>query len=473
MVATGYIIEQVVLGLISLYLFIAYGIQLKRDIYIENVVSLQTGVNTIVFERVKSLGYTAFIFHLGGVAGCFVLILRSIDPFPVLGIYPFVVTDLLSHIGIAFLLSTIFEGLGSMASKLYFKLNLPANENFLQKWIRVITYCTFSIAIITWTVENFISAKLVYSAGVYFIYGTLIQWIILLLYARMIQVFQLQLGDKPLLPQNVTMAKSIRKFKIVRNLFCLINVLLTVYQVYIFIMQAYNQSELDPINPDEYTPVAAPLYMTQVIGYIVLLGFSYVSKKKAGDAHGLSEVSTINLREHERAREREPGCQPGQPGRLVHTGVQEVVVKFKQHEIDPKMKVLDTEGLMHTTINRRMSDASEDSQILSNTYPTGTFRTEVSSDPSGPINSDEFKILMRLIEQQSEAEKEGRLEEFIAEQERAAKQSNMDSDYLVQQIYAMKERNRYESTISNSLPPSPPPFRMEEYTPPPPPSNST
>jgi hypothetical protein len=165
MVATGFIVEQAILGLASIVLFVVYCLQLKQDIHIENVVNLQTGTSTIVLRRTKSLGYTAYIFHLGGVIGCFILILRSIDPFPVLGIYPFVVTDLLSHVGIAVLLSTIFEGLGSMASKLYFKLNLPVNENFLQKWIRVITYCTFAAAVITWVVENFVSDKLMYSAG--------------------------------------------------------------------------------------------------------------------------------------------------------------------------------------------------------------------------------------------------------------------------------------------------------------------
>src|SRR5690606_11867108 len=122
----------------------------KRDITIENIINLQSGSSTLVLKRTKSLGYTAYIFHLGGTIGCFILIVRSVDPFPVLGIYPYVATDLLSHVGIATLLITIFEGIGAMASKLYFKLNLPVNENFLQIWIRRVNYVTMFVAILTW-----------------------------------------------------------------------------------------------------------------------------------------------------------------------------------------------------------------------------------------------------------------------------------------------------------------------------------
>lgn len=492
MVATGFIVEQAVLGLTSLVLFGIYCTQLKQDIYIENVINTQIGTSTIVFKHTKSLGYTAYIFHLGGVIGCFILILRSIDPFPVLGIYPFVATDLLSHIGIAVILSTIFEGLGSMASKLYFKLNLPVNENFLQKWIRVITYCTFAAAIITWIVENFVSDKLMYSAGVYFIYGTIIQWIILFMYMRMIQVFQLQLNCAPLLRKDSSVVKSIKKLITVRNLFMLVNTLLTSYQIYVFAIQVRDQSKLDLIDPDSYSPILAPLYLTQVIGYTILLWFSHVSKSQAGEQQGLSEVSATDLRANvvpidliqRRAEERNQAVQSKE--------VREVVVKFKQHEMDPKMKVLNTEELQHTTINQQTDNTSENSQNIYETYqsyPTDTFRSEVSSDPSVQVNPDEFRRLMRLIDQQTEAEKEGRLDEFIAEQERLATVRSTttctpfnDADYLVQQIQAMKEKDRYEriragqpqnrrtfditsfSSNGSSVPPSPPPFHPEEYT---------
>ena len=493
MVATGFIVEQSILGTASFVLFVVYGFQLKQDISIENVINLQTGTSTIIFKHVKSLGYTAYMFHLGGFIGCFILILRSIDPFPVIGIYPFVVTDLLSHVGIAVLLSTIFEGLGSMASKLYFKLNLPVNENFLQKWIRFITYCTFVAAIITWIVENFVSEKLMYSAGVYFIYSTIIQWIILFVYMRMIQVFQLQLNSTPLLHQNSSITKSIKKLITVRNLFMIVNILLTSYQIYVFSIQVRDQSNLDSIEPDKYSPILAPLYLTQVIGYTILLWFSYVSKRQAGEQQGLSEVSATESQSNntsvdliqKRNEEIEQTTRAVRVNQAVQE-VREVVVKFKQHEIDSKMKVLDTEELQRTTINRQISDTSEDSQVQ-NTY--GTFRSEVSSDPSVPVSPDELLRLMRLIEQQTEAEKEGRLDEFIAEQECLATNKNVtndtsgnDADYLVQQIQAMKERDRYErirtgqpqsrhvfdatSISSNgaSVPPSPPPFHPEEYT---------
>ena len=109
MIATGFIIEQTIFGIVSFCLFIIYCRQLKQDIQIENVVNLQTGTSAIILKHVKSLGYTAYVFHLGGVIGCLILVIRSIDPFPVLGIYSFVITDCLSHIGIGILLITILK----------------------------------------------------------------------------------------------------------------------------------------------------------------------------------------------------------------------------------------------------------------------------------------------------------------------------------------------------------------------------
>lgn len=465
MIATGFIIEQTIFGIVSFCLFIIYCRQLKQDIQIENVVNLQTGTSAIILKHVKSLGYTAYVFHLGGVIGCLILVIRSIDPFPVLGIYSFVITDCLSHIGIGILLITIFEGLGSMSSKLYFKLNLPGKENFLQKWIRIISFVTLITSITTWVVENFVSKKLMYSAGLYFIYGTIIQWVVLFMYVKMIQIFKLQINNSSLLGQQLSIIKSVKKLVLVKNVFAIINIGLTIYQIYVFVDQVTNQSELNPIQADQYSPILAPLYVTQIVAYSILLWFSYSSKKEAGEQIGMSEASvTYNP----------------QSDKPISGEIQEVVVKFKAHEIDPKMKILNTDELQRTTINRPTTNASEDSQ----NYPTDTLRTGISSDPSVPIDQDELKRLMRLIDQQTEAEKEGRLEEFIEEQEKLANNRNSntygdDSDFIVQQIQAMKERDHYEqlrtnqysdkrlfydvSSNNSSLPPSPPPFNPNEF----------
>ncbi len=513
MIATGYIVEQSVLGAWSLLLFVFYAIQLKQDVYIERIVNIQDGAqtNSIVFRRTKSLGYTAYIFHLGGTLGSLILVIRSIDPFPALGILPFVATDLLSHIGIAVLLNTLFEGIGAIASKVYYKLNLPIDENFLQRWIRRLSYVTMFVAIITWIIENFVSSQLMYSAGAYFLYGTIIQWIILILFSRMIRIFESQLGpNSPLIKDN-SLRESIRKLKWIQFLFLFINTLLTIYQIYVFAGQIRNRTTRDELDIDSenYKPISAPLYLTQIVGYTILLWFCYVPSKKAGNQVGLSEVSEATRTAY--LANASAGERQILEERKV-TEIREVVVKFKDHELDPKIKVLDTEELQRTTVNRQLSGEASDPVSLQDIHlkyqQNGSVRSNASSDYQ-PIDPQELQRLMRIIEQQEQAEKEGKLDELLAQQERDLKVTQAlyasrgddtqdtnsgfdnDRDFLSYQIQAMKEREYYErvrhsaneqltkhtgqalrQAMQNidqssdsglsSVPPTPPPF-LEDY----------
>lgn len=503
MVAAGFIVEQVILGCWSVVLFVLYGLQLYQDISIEQIVDMQTGAtnSTIVFRRTKSIGYTAYIFHLGGVIGCLILVIRSLDPFPVLGIYPFVATDLLSHIGIAVLLNTLFEGIGSIASKLYYKLNLPVNENFLQKWIRIISYTTLLVAFITWIVENFVSNLLMYSAGVYFLYGTIIQWIIFILFSRMLRIFKGQLGPNSPLLKDRSIRESIKKLQWIQFLFVTINVALTIYQIFVFANQIKNRSTVESlnINHDSYKPISAPLYLTQIAGYSILMWFCYIPADKAGVQAGLSEASEMtnvygNVYGNQYVNGNGNGNQsPNQPNfngdrtqndkrTQNHTSIQEVVVKFKSHEMDPKMKVLDSEELKRTTINRQItyenSNFDEPNTREGSIYPTDTIRstadTDLSSDQQGPLPQDELRRLMHLIEQQEQAAKEGKLDpqEYITRPD--------DSAFLMNQIQAMKDLDIYERIRSNrpknvdnysissgssaQNPPTPPVFDPSQYS---------
>ncbi len=455
MVAIGFIVEHAILGTWSLILFVLYFTQLRQDISIERIVNMQTGESnsSIIFKNTKSLGYTAYVFHLGGTIGCLILIVRSIDPFPVLGVLPFVATDLLSHLGIAVLLNTLFEGMGSMASKMYYKLNLPVGGNFLQWWIRLISYLTVMVAMITWAVENFVSNILMYSAGVYFIYGTCIQWIILLIYNRMIRVFQGQFGSGSQFLNDSSAAKSMKKLGWIRSMFLGINIFLTIYQIYIFINQVRSRETRESLkmNPNQYHPVSAPLYLIQILGYSLLLWFCYIPSNKIGNkAVGLSETSMTNISKKVAIRQ------------MHAPEVQEVVVKFKNHEA--MHPAINNEDPQHTTIaiNRQGSIDSHESQIDAEgrmlppiynsyrSYPSDTVNStaisETSTDIVEPIHPDELRRLMRLIEQQAQAEKEGRLDEFIKQQESSNLRGTFTSDqqYLHNQIQAMKEREYYE-----------------------------
>jgi hypothetical protein len=109
------------------------------------------------------------------------------------------------------------------------------------------------------------------------------------------------------------------------------------------------------------------VYAIQLVIYSILAYLSYVPKKNIGQAVGMSEISVQQLPQQGEIHRRSVSAESA-------SAVREVVVKFK-----------DTETWSITSSN--------------------------NMDP------EQLKKLMRLIELQGMAEQEGRLEEFLREQE--------------------------------------------------------
>ena len=85
--------------------------------------------------------------------------------------------------------------------------------------------------------------------------------------------------------------QSIKKLRWIQFIFFLIIFVLTIYQIYVFADQVENKSRIVPIDGENYSPIQAPLYVTQIVSFAVMLWVSYIKPKLAGNVKGLSEVT--------------------------------------------------------------------------------------------------------------------------------------------------------------------------------------
>jgi hypothetical protein len=434
-VPIGYIIEHALFAIWSVSLFILYSKQLQQDQILEAISQLQHQQESITLHKIKAIGATALTFHIGGWAGSLVSVIRAIDPFPMLGILPFVATDLLSHIGIAILLVTLFEGIGYFTKKTYLKLVADDRKYFLQYAIRIITYCTFLVAIGTWVVENFVIDMLAYSAGVYFIYGTIVQWAVFILFSITIQIFRNKISSDETLTHDKIIRGMISKLRWIQFIFGLINIIVTIYQIYVFESQIRNKTTNAEINKETYSVLQAPLYVGQLISYTIILWVSYVRYSNLGDQTGLSEPSVTK---------QTYICQREKSSK---SDAIEIVVKFKDDELNSDDRYGVTPGEFRE-INResyiepRKVDEVHSDQNLFNRFVITTqsiddttgqndsFRSDGSNDAQ--ITKEEYKRLMYLISEQEQAEREGRINEFLNERD------SEENIALHRQIYAFR-----------------------------------
>jgi hypothetical protein len=309
-------------------------------------------VDVIVLNKVRSTGSTALILHVGGFIGCVICVLRSIDPFPVLGVYNYKATDLLSHIGVAVLLTTVFEAISAMVSKVFinFRYDSYGYSKYFLKTVRFVSFMTFTVAIVTWVVENYITDVLMYSAGVYFTYGTCIQWTIFVLYLltlRQIANYCESIKDTITSDKMHALRSMIRKLQFIKYMFFVILSILTGYQTYTTVNQIRYKQTIEKLDSDEYTFPNVPVFTTQVVSYTILLYFSYIKPTDAGNQKGFSDASAYKESSLNTITSR---IIPGDIPLVNTTSVREIIVKFKDEEMDPKIKVLDSEALKRSSV---------------------------------------------------------------------------------------------------------------------------
>jgi hypothetical protein len=293
-VSISYIIEQSILVAWNLSLLAMYSIQLRQDSIIEYLTDGISELNSnsaIIIQRIKRVGRTAIILHIGGFIGCIINAIRCVDPFPVLGIYNYSATDLLSHIGIATLLITLFEAISSMILKMFIQLKYKSTR--FQRIVRCISYLTLVVAVSTWIVENYVSYTLMYSAGVYFVYGTIIQWILFVLYVYTIRSINTYVvcytGEN-----RYILNSMLKKLIFIKYLFFIANTVLTAYQIYTFIYQVKDKLLVTTSDKTKYYFPQVPLLIAQLVGYTFILYFSYIKSSIVGDVNGMSEVTNMS-----------------------------------------------------------------------------------------------------------------------------------------------------------------------------------
>ena len=65
--------------------------------------------------------------------------------------------------------------------------DIPANMLFIS---RILYVALFSCAIITWAIGSFVTNVMIYSEGIYLIFITAIEWMLLFIYVKIIKTFK-------------------------------------------------------------------------------------------------------------------------------------------------------------------------------------------------------------------------------------------------------------------------------------------
>lgn len=114
MVALGYLLESYLVSLWSAVLLTLYTIQVAYDHRVNQWTRYANNADATIFKRIEPVGLTRKILHYGGWLMAVLLVIRSLDPAPVLGIYSDLIVDYLSHTVTAILFVAILESLLSV-----------------------------------------------------------------------------------------------------------------------------------------------------------------------------------------------------------------------------------------------------------------------------------------------------------------------------------------------------------------------
>lgn len=412
----GFIVEQSIYGLWSLLLTVIFIKQIRQDALIEFLVNFskdsttKNPSNTIILNRIRSTGRTAITIHVGGLIGCILCIIQCVDPFPVLGLYNYTITKILSHVGIAVLFTTMLEAISSLVLKLYVSVKYTTRcKNSFTIVVRYISYINFITAFIAWVVENFITDELIYSDGLYYMYITIIQWVIFVMYVVVIKQLEkyIQSNRRKITDGKYYSFKSVlRKLVLVKYMFVLVLSISTGYQVYTFIHQLENNVRVEYIDKNNYSFPQVPLLTTQIISYCILLYFSYYKADTVGSIRSISEASE----------------QYSKTQATTDTDVQNgVKLEIPNHAQNSLSTAVDHNGNINKVVVIELKDG-EVTEISINDVskrdeePASDLHSNTQEDIRSNTQEDmkySIEYTINRLTEQAEAEREGTLDEYL------------------------------------------------------------
>ena len=301
----GYYIEHSILGTWSLVLLALFAQQIHRDKEAQWIIQASQQVNVMAFKKFRAVGRTTQVLHLGGIAGAILLSLRSVDPFPVWGFVPDEVIDFLSHATTAVLFICIYEAIVSMIKKL-FRIIGWLNRPCIVSCIRVIHVLTVLVAIGTNLTFILYTDQKLYSDGVYFIYAIIVQWIIFIMYARIVGFIKDQIDAQNALIHSSDYNKAkelIRKLMFIQYAMIILLLPVSAYQGYTTYTSYIDDTRIKPVDKNNYKFGSALFMYIHCICFSLILYISYISKDHVADVTGMSEISTpaqsVAMTEHQ------------------------------------------------------------------------------------------------------------------------------------------------------------------------------
>jgi hypothetical protein len=310
-----YALEHEFLALWSLSLFY-YSI---RQYHLDNKIS--------IISRISQLGRTRLILHRVCLIGSIILVIRSVDPIPILGIYPFVVIDILSQTNTAILVSGVLISLQTLVSSTYGRSHLDVPYYF-QIMSNILAILITLAAISTACIAEWITRQSIYSDGIYMCVLTIGDLVFLIFFWMVIQRFEKKVKmlsiqkDVVALDNQYEYIDTLQKKNSKDRMECIRKVdrgdrrlkILFWYTTGIFILillaqgwKLYNIFTTNYIiedeDPEKFNPIACMFMILQNIAISVILFFFPTPKSKLlrpiSDISGTdfcTEISVVNLK---------------------------------------------------------------------------------------------------------------------------------------------------------------------------------
>jgi hypothetical protein len=182
------------------------------------------------------------------------------------------------------------------------------------------------------------------------------EWIIFIAYVWLLSKFNKMLHALPSIntaqSDILKLRQMLKKLIFIKYIFLIICLIVTGYQIYTSANQIADKTITSELDTSYYSFPSNLLFTAQIILYTCVLYFSYIKSQHAGNKPGLSEVSVE--RSVVPSVPQVPSV-PIQEATIPGTVIREIVVKFKDFELNPN-----TDTLPRTTVHDVVEGEKDD-----------------------------------------------------------------------------------------------------------------
>lgn len=288
-----YSLEQYFLTIYSVTLLLLYLYQIKNDVIINRTIDMQNAHGTIIINKTEPIGESRKWLHYTGFLVAILMVIRVLDPVPVLGFYHYGFVDIISKSCTAILLIGSMQAtrciLETSAELFTYQDVIPTRVI-----IHLISVILLLSAIICSLVQTFGTSVAFWSDGIYLFICFLVTSIFISSFGVAVKKVTTGLEPALNLTSTTNMTNYERIVKVIRRLkytfvgalsLC---VVIWIVQVYLLINISKFRNRSSP-SSDDFSNYNN-FFWIQCVGSSIMFKFSYLEPTRFGKAKPLSEI---------------------------------------------------------------------------------------------------------------------------------------------------------------------------------------